>query len=153
MNLHLQKLNIEEGSSQSFPFEETSFQDLGTVTLLEPVTGTFFLANVGTGYHLTGSFHTRVSQPCVRCLEPVEEEIDFSVSELYLLNGEETEQEDVFVLQSDELDVTDIVRQNLLMEVDEFPLCKEDCKGLCPVCGVNLNKTVCIHQQKESEEK
>ncbi len=152
MNLHLQKLNIEEGDSQTFSFEESSFQDMGDVTLLEPVTGDFTISNVGAGYQLNGSFHAHISQPCVRCLEPVEDVIDFSVSELYLLSGEETDQEDVFVLPSDLLDVTDVVRQNLMMEVNEFPLCNNDCKGLCPICGANLNKTTCEHQRPGSKE-
>lgn len=152
MRLELQKLNIEEGSSQSFVFEEASIGDLPGITLLEAVTGQFVLSNLGIGYHLTGSFGARVSQPCVRCEDPVEETVDFDVSETYLLPGEDDpDQEDVFVLDSDVLDVSDVVRQNLLMEVEAFPLCKEDCKGLCPECGANLNRTTCMHQKPLEE--
>lgn len=152
MRLELQKLNIEEGSSQSFVFEESSIGDLPGITLLEPVTGQFVLSNLGIGYHLDGSFATRVSQPCVRCEDPVEDSVDFDVSETYLLTGQDDpDQEDVFVLDSDILDVSDVVRQNLLMEVDAFPLCKEDCKGLCPECGANLNRTTCVHQKPLKE--
>src|SRR5450756_553420 len=122
MRLELQKLNIEQGSSQSFAFEETSVGDLPGVTLLEPVTGQFVLSNLGIGYQFSGSFSARVSQPCVRCLDPVVEDVEFDVNETYLLNGEEDpDQEDVFALESDVLDVSDVVRQNLLIEVSEFP--------------------------------
>jgi len=153
MRLELQKLNIEQGSSQSFAFEETSVGDLSGITLLEPVTGQFVLSNLGIGYQFSGSFSARVSQPCVRCLDPVVEDVEFDVNETYLLNGEEDpDQEDVFALESDVLDVSDVVRQNLLIEVTEFPLCKEECKGLCPECGANLNSTACPHQ-KSLEEK
>jgi len=152
MRLELQKLNIEEGSSQSFVFEETSIGDLQGITLLEPVTGQFMLSNLGIGYHLTGSFGTSVSQPCARCEDPVEEAVDFDVGETYLLTGsDDPDQEDVFVLESDVLDVSDVVRQNLLMEVEAFPLCREDCKGLCPECGANLNRTTCVHQKPLEE--
>ncbi len=148
MKLELQKLNIEEGGSQSFAFEEASIGDLPGVALLEPVTGQFVLSNMGIGYQFSGSFSTTVSQPCVRCLDPVVEDVEFDVNEMYLLNGaEDRDQEGVFALESDLLDVSDVVRQNLLMEVTEFPLCKEDCKGLCPECGTNLNSTVCPHQK------
>jgi len=153
MKLELQKLNIEEGSSQSFAFEEASIGDLPGVALLEPITGQFVLSNMGIGYQFSGSFSTTVSQPCVRCLDPVVEDVEFDVNEMYLLNGaEDRDQEGVFALESDLLDVSDVVRQNLLMEVTEFPLCKEDCRGLCPECGANLNSTVCPHQ-KSLEEK
>jgi uncharacterized protein len=153
MRLELQKLNIEEGSSQSFAFQETSVGDLPGVVLLEPVTGQFVLSNLGIGYQFSGSFSARVSQPCVRCLEPVVEDVELDVNETYLLSAEEDpDQEDVFALESGILDVSDVVRQNLLIEVTEFPLCKEDCRGLCPECGANLNSTVCPHQ-KSLEEK
>jgi uncharacterized protein len=153
MRLELQKLNIEEGSSQSFAFEETSVGDLPGVTLLEPVTGQFILSNLGIGYQFSGSFSARVSQPCVRCLDPVVEDVEFDVNETYLLNGQEDpDQEGVFALESDVLDVSDVVRQNLLIEVTAFPLCKDDCWGLCPECGANLNSTMCSHQ-KSLEEK
>ena len=153
MRLELQKLNIEKGSSQSFAFEETSVGDLPGVTLLEPVTGQFVLSNLGIGYQFSGSFSARVSQLCVRCLDPVVEDVEFDVNETYLLNGEDDpDQEDMFALESDVLDVSDVVRQHLLIETTEFPLCEEDCRGLCPECGANLNLTVCPHQ-KSLEEK
>lgn len=152
MKLELLKLNIEEGGSQSFQFEETSIGDLPGITLLEPVTGSFVLSNLGIGYQLSGSFATRVSQPCIRCLDPVIQDVEFAINEMYLLNADkDPDQEDVFALESDTLDVTDIVRQNLLVEVDEFPLCSPDCKGLCPICGANLNKTTCPHQKQLEE--
>jgi uncharacterized protein len=148
MRLELQKLNIEEGSSQSFAFEESRVGDLPGVTLLEPVTGQFVLSNLGIGYQFSGSFGAKVSQPCVRCLDPIVEDVEFDISETYLLDGQDDpDQEDMFVLESDVLDVSDVVRQHLLIEVTEFPLCKEDCRGLCPECGANLNSTVCSHQK------
>jgi len=64
---------------------------------------------------------------------------------------QESEQEDVFALEGDVLDVSDVVRQNLLVEITQFPLCRPDCKGLCPQCGANLNHTTCIHQEPEEE--
>src|SRR5664279_2851887 len=77
MRLELQKLNIEEGSSQSFTFDETSVVDLPGVVLVEPVTGQFVLSNLGIGYQFSGAFDARVSQPCVRCLDPVVEDVEF----------------------------------------------------------------------------
>ena len=144
---------MRKGAANRSRSRKTSVGDLPGVTLLEPVTGQFVLSNLGIGYQFSGSFGARVSQPCVRCLDPVVEDVEFDVNETYLLNGQEDpDQEDVFALESDVLDVSDVVRQNLLIEVTEFPLCKEDCRGLCPECGVNLNSTVCLHQ-KSLEEK
>ena len=152
MKLELQKLNIEEGSSQSFVFDEPSIGDLPGVTLLAPVTGQFVLSNVGIGYELSGSFDAKVSQPCARCLDPVVEDVSLDIDETYVLNRrQESEQEDVFALEGDVLDISDVVRQNLLVEITQFPLCRPDCKGLCPQCGANLNHTTCIHQEPKEE--
>lgn len=47
------------------------------------------------------------------------------------------------------LDLTDAVRENLLLAVDMKPLCRADCQGLCPTCGVNRNTEVCICPPQE----
>jgi len=47
-----------------------------------------------------------------------------------------------------ELDLGEIVREQLLLNIPMRPLCGESCKGLCPHCGANLNETTCGCEQK-----
>jgi len=47
------------------------------------------------------------------------------------------------VYQGDEIDLTPMVREQMLLALAERPLCREDCRGLCARCGVNLNEHAC----------
>jgi len=70
--------------------------------------------------------------PCARCLEPTPYECDFEYDEVIGI-GEEAE----------ELDLLPCVEECLFINEPYRVLCKEDCKGLCPHCGANLNQTEC----------
>jgi uncharacterized protein len=58
-----------------------------------------------------------------------------------------------FVDQAMHADISAVVRQAIILEVDLKPLCSEDCKGLCPQCGNNLNESVCDCQDEENDER
>lgn len=48
---------------------------------------------------------------------------------------------------TDVVDITDDVRQELMLAYPIIPICRKDCKGLCRLCGQNLNKATCDHQE------
>ncbi len=82
---------------------------------------------------VTGSLKCRISGECGRCLAPVTREI--ATRNLALFYDE--------LGTAEELDVTEDVRSELLLELPMNLLCSPDCKGLCPSCGADLNKTDC----------
>ena len=101
---------------------------------------------------LTGTLATAVKGVCSRCLKPVETPVECSFAEqlLYakdislfshLAVGEVEEK--YFIYDNDTLDITDIVRESILAELPLKILCVEDCRGLCPKCGKNLNQGQC----------
>lgn len=51
--------------------------------------------------------------------------------------------------QVGKIDLSPRVRDAIILAVPAYPLCSPDCKGLCPVCGANLNKTTCEHVQTQ----
>lgn len=90
---------------------------------------------------------------CSRCLEEFEQDFN-TVDEYFVKPGQEElepekylSDEDIFSIfaPAQEIDTTPLVRDSIILSVPMKPLCKEDCKGLCPVCGVNLNKSICEH--------
>ena len=83
---------------------------------------------------VNGSVSGRVKASCGRCLAPVELEIFNDEIELYYPKEEITEEE---------LDITADIRDELLIELPMNPLCSDECRGLCPVCGINRNKKEC----------
>ncbi|MCF6191888.1 MAG: DUF177 domain-containing protein [Candidatus Hydrothermae bacterium] len=97
---------------------------------------------------------TTVRLQCSRCLETFTREV--RGEETYVIRrGRERlareqalREEDIHTLFTveDEVDLTPLVREPLLLEIPVRPLCREDCRGLCPVCGVNRNVEDCGHR-------
>jgi len=88
----------------------------------------------------------RVSAPwegaCRRCLGAAGGGLDILVRELYRPKPDD----DAFPIQGDFLDLEPLVREALLLELPLAPLCRPDCAGLCPECGVDRNEIDCGHQ-------
>ncbi len=82
---------------------------------------------------------------CRRCLGRVEQMIDEPVDVLFSGDPDLLDDPSVYALPSDpsKLDVSVAVREELALRASAFPLCREDCKGLCPTCGSDLNAGPC----------
>ena len=99
-----------------------------------------------------GSVKAPLEVDCTRCLTPVRHEldvvfqIDFVGREL-LPESKETHLEsndlDTDILESDEIDLTEIAREQILLNLPETTLCRDECKGICPMCGTDLNEGDC----------
>lgn len=77
---------------------------------------------------------------CRRCLRPLSQHTESEVDELYQTV---VTNPDAFEIVGDQLDLMPMVRELALLDSPEAPLCRPDCAGLCPVCGVDLNDTTC----------
>lgn len=111
----------------------------------------------GDAYRATGRASTRLGLECGRCLEPFEIPIESNFELRYvpaLENAGEGERE---VAEDDlttafyregALDVIELLREQFQLTLPMKPLCTEACKGLCPECGTNLNRTDCGHAPK-----
>ena len=98
------------------------------------------------GQSLTLAAHAagRIATQCARCLKPIEADVDFDIHEL-LARAEDGADEDgdIILFDGHEVDLDDIVTDNFLMNISGKYLCRDDCKGLCPVCGHDLNEGDC----------
>ncbi len=93
---------------------------------------------------------------CRRCLEPVDVPMDEELGRLYREGDDlaEDEGDDIVSLPSGrELDVTDAVRETVLLAVPKFVYCREECRGLCPRCGTNLNESSCECTVEEADDR
>lgn len=117
--------------------------------VLEPLALEVELANPSHGtYVLRGEIRGEAVEPCRRCLTPVEVEIRDRFRAIYQhrgRDGEETGDEDIITIEpgADRIDIENEVRDRLLVEAQQYALCREECKGICPVCGANRNVTEC----------
>lgn len=124
----------------------------------EPLNFKLRLQRTGQLVELDGLCQARVTLSCGRCLDPYVAEIDerFALTFAPLEKDEETEEE--VELESEELgligyrdetlELASVLQEQLLMAVPISPLCGEQCRGLCPECGVNRNKTRCACEKK-----
>lgn len=83
------------------------------------------------------------SVPCDRCTRQVSRHFDYSFLHT-LVQSLENEDDDRFIeIHDEKLDLDELMREDILLELPTRFLCREDCKGICPVCGKNLNDGPC----------
>ena len=121
----------------------------GRATLIEEHQGA---REVIQDIRVVGKMSTRVEVACARCLDPVRRNVDRSFDLLYRPLGSDAGREEISVTQAEAeigyytgegVLLEDILREQLLLEVPIKVVCREDCKGLCPHCGQNLNQGSC----------
>ena len=118
------------------------------------------LTNAGEGILATGILTTHVVGTCDRCLSPAEFDVSGEVDEYYLFEepedtGDDDDDELDFSLVSagNTIDLSGALLSTLVMETPFVVLCRPDCKGLCPVCGANLNEEDCGHAAQIEEDR
>ena len=111
-----------------------------------PVVVTGRLQATGEGrFYWHGTVKTVVTGECRRCLTPVTAPVTADADALFTQDSEAQEDPDAYPLAADatEIDLAPAVRQEVLLAVPRFLQCREDCRGLCPRCGANMNTNPC----------
>ena len=90
---------------------------------------------------LRGTIEVPWQGQCRRCLRPLVETIVVEVDERYA--DQPAEQDDAFPIEHGQIDLAPMVREHVLLAVDDPRLCRADCPGLCPVCGADLSAGPC----------
>lgn len=90
---------------------------------------------------VTGSIEVPWQGHCRRCLKPMTETIVVDVDERYA--DAPSPDDDAFPIERGQLDLRPMVREEVLLAVDDLRLCRPDCPGLCPVCGRDVSVEPC----------
>jgi len=93
------------------------------------------------GVLVTGTARAALEGECVRCLEPISEEIEVRFQELFVYDDREVdpdEELEVSKLQNDLVDLEPLLRDAVVLALPFQPLCQDDCPGLCTECGARL---------------
>jgi uncharacterized protein len=101
------------------------------------------LEAVMEGALVTGSASAALDGECVRCLEPIEDEVEVTFQELFVYDdGRDAElsedDDEVSILRDDLIDLEPLLRDAIVLALPFQPLCSDDCRGLCPECGARL---------------
>ena len=105
---------------------------------------------------LRGHFAGRLRVPCARCVEPVEVPLASDFDLIFRPIGADSDapersitapETEIGYYQKDSLSLEDVLREQMLLSLPVRTLCKADCKGLCPRCGVNRNNQPCTCEE------
>lgn len=151
MELVLQTRHKQIGESIPIAFSEqiapVSYAGR-TVALEGPLSLDAVLYYDGGVFTVTGTVRCVIGAICARCAEPYVERMEIPFSERFVKSSEPQDEDACYTYEGDTLRLDDAVMDNLLLSLPLAGVCSEDCKGLCPICGVNRNVTECACQQE-----
>lgn len=157
MKLDLAEILSNVGMRYQYEVSEPSIVD-EDLECTQPVSGDLIFTNTGNALLIEGGVKTKVAVPCSRCLVDFEQPVEAPISEQFMLKTVPHGpggRRGVVMVEEDEnpsasnlfeghlLDLTELLRQNITLQIPTQPLHDEMCKGLCATCGRDLNEGPC----------
>jgi uncharacterized protein len=147
-----QLLQAPVGTTRSYRLNEDEPELAAELGLKSPIVGALKLTRTNHGILAEARYSVEIEQECGRCLEPARSIITSELSEEFLpsLNIVTGQPENVYadpdaprVTANHEVDLTESIRQDIVVQQPLQPLCRPDCPGLCPDCGHELGNGAC----------
>lgn len=137
-------------SNEKFVLEFNEQVDLsqmnvyGSYPFTQPVVISGYVKNKFSGIEFHADLNAVCDSVCGRCLAPVSFPLNTEINSFIDLDAEDEESEEpIYIKAGRFIELDDAINEALLFAYPQKVLCKEDCKGLCPVCGADLNKAQC----------
>jgi len=151
-----------EKSVETFPVL-TEMVATGECEFAAPIRTILRALRVDDMVEMDGDIETSVRLPCSRCLHPFQISLTSHFALTYMRRAadglEDTEPQEVELsaedmgivyFQGEKINLKNTIQEQVIMEFPLKPLCKQDCKGLCPRCGADLNEDPCDCDQRSS---
>jgi uncharacterized protein len=135
------------GYSRDFPYEIPSAY-LSPDLELHNLAGIIRVSRTPQGLLVQARLRAEISAECVRCLDAFQQPLEIDFTELYAFNRDLVTDLGLLVPENGKLELEQFVREEMILAIPISPLCSLDCKGLCLVCGCDLNETECEHNQQ-----
>jgi len=145
-----QQLKAPVGTERTYKIDDDI--DILGLGVNSRVAGTAKLIRTNRGILVEASISTQIPEECSRCLKVFDLSLSVEFEEEFFpvidimsgIQNEKTEENSGFFIDDHHiLDLSEPIRQNVLLAIPINPLCKPDCSGLCPRCGKNLNSGQC----------
>lgn len=138
-------LNQAVGAYREFEITTESLE-IDSDFQIENFIGKVRLSRVQQGVLVHMDCEGDTEQECVRCLTPYQHHLHTEFDELYALpHLRQNQDADNFLPENGNIDLFPLVDEYMTMELPIKPLCDDACKGLCQMCGANLNIETCEH--------
>lgn len=152
------KIEVFEIPEEGLNIEVEGSPNLEEIKILKPFKAIMSVEKRGQEVFIKGIVNGEVELQCSRCLEYYNMPVK-TIFEINYHPVEELNKEELVELKKDEMDVDfyrdglidteDIIRDQILLNIPMKPLCSDNCRGLCPVCGNDLNERDCRCEKKD----
>jgi uncharacterized protein len=139
-------INQAVGSSRDFYFETPSIHLIPDLDLND-LNGSAHITRTAQGLLVQVKMQATVLTECVRCLTLFQLPLHVDFTELYAFSHHSVTDSGLILPEDAHINLSPLVREYMLLDIPISPLCKPDCKGLCPICGENLNEVTCRHDE------
>ena len=141
MKIYVNRVPLEGLREQATYDPKTLDMERFDIHVEQPVALAAFITRAEHDLIVQADIDCTLQLNCARCLAPFEQPLHANA----ILSYE--------VASTDIVDVTEDVRQEIILAYPMIPLCRVDCKGLCAACGQNFNAGACPHQAVEKEKR
>ena len=145
MQIGLKKFFSGEDLSQAvdYSFDLSQVEVDGFYPFISPVTVRGTLCSRAGSVLLEAQLSYDFSMPCNRCMEETLTHREVPVSHVLVRALQEDDGDSYIEVEGDSIDLDELFYADIMLELPSKYVCKEDCKGLCPSCGKNLNQGPC----------
>jgi uncharacterized protein len=112
---------------------------------VERLRGVISLARTHNGIRSITEVYIVTDSECGRCLELFKQDLHTEFEENFTFENKPLSEEESIIPEDGNIDFEPLIREYLVLEMPYNPVCRPDCKGLCNVCGQNLNEKDCGH--------
>jgi uncharacterized protein len=151
------KLPRQPGATRALKRAVPAPPDLGLELIVVPANSDLeldlSLTSVSEGVYVSGNVRGSLSGECGRCLNEIADSFDVAIAELYAYadstTEETTDEDEVGRMQGELLDLEPAVRDAVVLTLPPNPVCRPDCPGLCPECGVHFDDLPADHSHQD----
>lgn len=162
MQISISSIRDRHGAALPFEFSipPASLKELpGDVRALTDLRVRGAVTNTGESMLVEADVHGQFDMSCSRCLQSAKTTVETTIRERFRRTGADSpdhadaavddEEDDVTYYQGDRIDLGEVVREHVALQLPMKPVCRDDCRGLCPQCGTNLNADTCDCRQDD----
>jgi len=145
MKIDVSDILKDNGASMDLETEEildvSGLEDTG-IELDSPISFKGRVVNINGILELTGRLKTRYGAQCYRCLKDMELGMDVKIEECFV-KEQSGRDNDSYLYEGNYIDLDKPLKDNILLNLPMKHVCEENCKGICPICGCDLNTGQC----------
>jgi uncharacterized protein len=138
------------GFSRDFPFELPQI-NIPPDLQISGFIGSIRATRTPQGILLQVDLQAQTRLECVRCLAIFQLSLNVNFTELYAFSQRYITDSGLLMPETGIIDLAPVLREYVLLEIPISPLCRLDCKGLCLICGNNLNESICNHEDETGD--